>query len=125
MFSHLHRFSANRYCTEPLRGSKPDCIVYVKDIWADEEHDSYNKKLANVYAEMTKAAPGLEISSEIKLTARKKQNECRLMIRRSMSEIVDKDIADATQWYKDVLKLLEAKLLEAEAEGVLSCLRSY
>ena len=104
------RFSSDWYCDAPLLNNRPECIIYVKDIWEEKEAAHYNSELAGIFPALKEEISNLGASNDIQFFERKKQDECRIMIRRSLNELVNEDIGVATAWFKNVLEKLESNL---------------
>jgi hypothetical protein len=88
--------SAKWYFHEPLMDGQPELIAYVKDC----EKDSEKAELVNVQLEQASKRLGYvkSLGAKLEYFPRRKAEECRLAIRRSLGAFVGKDPADISAW---------------------------
>ncbi len=105
-----YRFSSDWYCNAPLLDGKSECIIYVKDVWDDPDQQRYNNELERIFADLAADVKKMGPGNDVQKFERKKKDECRIMIRRSLPGVVNEDIGTITNWYKSILAKLEEKL---------------
>lgn len=104
------RLGRQWYYDEPLIKDLPEIIFYVKDIESDSAiADTNNKKLNDVF---TTCRNELETQFECKVNYydRKRVNECRLAIRKALSDFEYKDPDDICKWFNDIREYMKQKL---------------
>lgn len=104
------RFDTQWYYKVPLLNEKPEIIVYLKDIEQDiSKADSKNKHVYSVY-DNCKAQLEKKFECKVNYYKRKRANECRLAIRKSLEDFENQDIDELTKWFAGILKFMEPKL---------------
>lgn len=98
------------YYDEPLLKDSPECIVYVKDTWKGDEGEKKNDMIKEVHSGL-KNEFGEKIYYYPRITMREsKANECRLAIRRSLKDFINKDAGELVKWFDEVRDRLESEI---------------
>lgn len=97
----------NWYYKDNLLNNSPECLVYIKDIWDDSEQEQKNNIVRDTYEKLKKETSLEKDGSRLDYYPRKGKEECRLAIRRSLSNFQDKDLSEIITWFKNTILLLE------------------
>jgi len=104
------RFGTQWYYDQPLSKNSAEMIFYVKDT----ETNSENANKKNLLLERLCSAHKSEIikifDCQVDYYVRKRDNECRFAIRKSLLDFENKDIGEPINWLLDVLQYMTQKL---------------
>lgn len=104
------RFSMDWYCDQPLLNGKAECIVYVKDIWDEQQQEEFNKNLKERFHSLREEVEKLDFNNDVNIYDRKKQNECRIVIRRNLSDFANSELSEVVQWFSNIILVLKKAL---------------
>lgn len=104
------RFGTKWYYQDTLLNKSPECIIYVKDIWDDSEQQEKNILVKKIYDKLKEEPLFSDKVVKLDIYQRSKKNECRLAIRRSLSDFKDKDFDEIIPWFRDAIVILEKHL---------------
>lgn len=104
------RFGTKCYYREPLLDDQPEMIFYIKDDEPDFDNASKNNdKLKEFYTDYNKPL-SKQFLSKVDYYDRKKANECRLAIRKSLADFESEDVSKIVNWFESIIKYLEQNL---------------
>ena len=110
-FFYGYRFGTEWYYNAPLLNNGPELICYVRDVAQDiKEATPLNEYLKNLYS-----AEGKNIAKtfdcQVDYYARKRPNECRFAIRKSISSFEGKELTEMVLWFKQALEYLAQQIM--------------
>jgi len=96
------RFGTQWYYKESLLNDQPELIFFIKDIEPDFSNATKsNEKISEFYKKHNVILKN-QFLCEADYYQRKRANECRLVIRRSLADFENKDVSDVIQWFKGI-----------------------
>lgn len=101
------RMDNNWYYKAPLLNGKPELIVYVKDVDIDINNAKINNNNLERFFNSNKDLIQKNFNCNIDFYARKKNNECRLAIRKSFEDFNGLEVDKINLWFNDVLDYLK------------------
>lgn len=100
------RMDSNWYYQEALINNNPELIFYVKDIEDDANQAKLNNDSLRTFFTNQKDDIIKNYNCSVDFYNRKKNNECRLAIRKSLVDFNGKDIDKICLWFGEVLEFM-------------------
>lgn len=106
------RFGTGWYYNDALLNNNAEIIFYIKDVEANiEEAKRKNLMLEQFYVKNMDKMESM-FGGSIDYYVRKRKNECRLAIRRSLLDFEGKEIEEPIKWLSQVIQYMETALPE-------------
>ena len=100
------RVGTNWYYKSDLLNDSPECLIYIKDDWDDSEQLEMNERVKKIYNKLEAALLDRK-SGKLCYYERKQKDECRMSLRKSLSDFQDADVDEIIKWFKDNISILE------------------